>query len=80
MTTDYTKIPAEERELTMQEKLLIKHMENISYAQRLEKQVKFLQDRLTKVELELEDLKTNNTWLEYNEQSEELTHTDKFFR
>lgn len=66
-TTDYTKTPPEERELTMQEKLLIKHMENISYTQRLEKQVKFLQDRLTKVELELEDLKTNNTWLEYSE-------------
>lgn len=64
--TDYTKTPSEERPLTIQEELLLKHMENISYAQRLEKQVKFLQDKLSKVELELEDLKTTLSW-EYNE-------------
>lgn len=80
--TDFTTTPPTERELTPNEELLLKHMQNIAYAQRLEKKVSFLEERLTKVELELEELKTNNAWLEYSEQDEELTlhgKTEPFF-
>lgn len=76
--TDYTTNPPEERPLTIQEELLIKHMKTISYQQRLLDKIEYLEDRINKLEQTIEELTGTSVWMNYNDSTEELT--DKFFK
>lgn len=77
MTTDFTTTPATERELTIQEELLIKHMKTISYQQRLLDKIEYLENRVSKLEQTIEELTGASVWMIYDENNEELN--TKFF-
>lgn len=72
MTTDFTKTPPEERELTIQEELLLQHMETIGYQQKLLKKIEFLESRINKLEQVIEEITNQNVW-------EVISETDKMF-
>lgn len=71
LSTDYTKNPPEERELTIQERLLLEHMKTIGYQQRLLKKIEYLENRINILEQVIQEL-TNNGY-------ETITDLEKLF-
>lgn len=77
MTTDFTKTPPEERDLTIQEQLLLTHMQTIGNQQKILSKIAILEDRITKLEQTIEEITNQEVWTVLNDEDTKIS--EKFF-